>query len=214
MNLLICHDVRFFGEAMKRWLAESGKVSVVGVVTDPESQLQPDVSADAEIVSSRLISQYLAARAANPDAHERRGRRVLLVAERTPRALALARLHGFDDVVDAKDLDAPLDAFVDRLEKVVSAPSETSSSPDLIDVYTMVDKSRTLAVSDAVDERIVDFVAQGLADKQIAKVLGLSVQTIRNRVSRMLIDSGPRNRTELAVQYVRNHPAVPGLDLA
>jgi len=186
MNLLICHDVRFFGEAMKRWLAESGKVSVVGVVTDPESQLQPDVSADAELVSSRLISQYLAARAANPDAHERRGRRVLLVAERTPRALALARLHGFDDVVDAKDLDAPLDEFVERLEKVVNA----------------------------VDERIVDFVAQGLADKQIAKVMGLSVQTIRNRVSRMLIDSGLRNRTELAVQYVRNHPEVPGLDLA
>jgi DNA-binding NarL/FixJ family response regulator len=213
MNLLICHDVRFFGEAMKRWLAESGKVSVVGVVTDPESQLEPGVAADAEIVSSRLISQYLAARSANPEAHERRGRRVLLVAERTPRALALARLHGFDDVVDAKDLDAPLDEFVERLEKVVTAPAD-GSAPELIDVYTLVDKARTLATGDSIDERIVDFVAQGLADKQIAKAMGLSVQTIRNRVSRMLIDSGLRNRTELAVQYVRNHPEVPGLDLA
>jgi hypothetical protein len=37
MNLFICHDVRFFSEAMKRWLAELGKVSVVGVVSTDEA---------------------------------------------------------------------------------------------------------------------------------------------------------------------------------
>jgi DNA-binding NarL/FixJ family response regulator len=63
---------------------------------------------------------------------------------------------------------------------------------------------------DAVDERIVNLVAEGLSDKQIGTAIGFSAQTVRNRISRMLNDSGLRNRTELAVQFVRNHPDVLG----
>ena len=37
MNLPFCYDLRFFGEAMKRWVAESGKVSVVGVAPTDEA---------------------------------------------------------------------------------------------------------------------------------------------------------------------------------
>ena len=37
MNLLICHDVRFLGEAMKRWPTESGKALVVGVASTDEA---------------------------------------------------------------------------------------------------------------------------------------------------------------------------------
>ena len=39
MNLLICHDVHFLGEVMKRWLTGSGKVLVVGVVSTDEAFL-------------------------------------------------------------------------------------------------------------------------------------------------------------------------------
>ena len=37
MNLLICHDVHFLGEVMKRWLTGSGKVLVVGVASTDEA---------------------------------------------------------------------------------------------------------------------------------------------------------------------------------
>jgi len=38
MNLLICHDLKLFGEAMARWLGESQKENVVGVDNDPSTR--------------------------------------------------------------------------------------------------------------------------------------------------------------------------------
>ena len=212
MNLLICHDLKFFGDAMARWLEESKKVNVVGVVTDPSArgEAAKGQSVDAELLSPRLLADYLASESGREKINQRSSRRVLLVPERTPRAEALARLYGFDGVVEERDLDGPLEGFVEQLERIVSAPTGGTSEPDLIDVYTSVIDSRIIATMDAVDERIVNLVAEGLSDKQIGSAMGLSPQTIRNRVSRMLNDSGLRNRTELAVQFVRNHPDVVG----
>jgi DNA-binding NarL/FixJ family response regulator len=203
MNLLICHDLKFFGDAMARWLQESGKVNVVGVITDPNAASEVSSSVDAELLSSRAGQEKM---------RERSGRRVLLVPERTPQSEALAKLYGFDGVVEASGLDGPLEDFVAQLEGIVSAPSAGSSNrePELIDVYTSVFDSRAIVTQDAVDERIVNLVAEGLSDKQIGTAIGLSAQTVRNRISRMLTESGLRNRTELAVQFVRNHPDVLG----
>lgn len=212
MNLLICHDLKFFGDAMARWLEESKKVNVVGVVTDPSArgEAAKGQPIDAELLSPRLLADYLASESGREKMSQRSSRRVLLVPERSARTEALARLYGFDGVVEERDLDGPLEAFVEQLERIVSSPSEGLSEPDLIDVYTSVIDSRIIATMDAVDERIVNLVAEGLSDKQIGSALGLSPQTIRNRISRMLSDSGLRNRTELAVQFVRNHPDVLG----
>jgi len=212
MNLLICHDLKFFGDAMARWLEESKKVNVVGVVTDPSArgEAAKGQSIDAELLSPRLLADYLASESGREKMSQRSSRRVLLVPERSARTEALARLYGFDGVVEERDLDGPLEGFVEQLERIVSSPSEGMSEPDLIDVYTSVIDSRIIATMDSVDERIVNLVAEGLSDKQIGSALGLSPQTIRNRVSRMLNDSGLRNRTELAVQFVRNHPDVMG----
>lgn len=212
MNLLICHNLKFFGDAMARWLEESKKVNVVGVVTDPSArgEAAKGQSIDAELLSPRLLADYLASESGREKMSQRSSRRVLLVPERTPRAEALARLYGFDGVVEERDLDGPLEGFVEQLERIVSSPAEGVAEPDLIDVYTSVIDSRVIATMDAVDEGIVNLVAEGLSDKQIGSALGLSPQTIRNRVSRMLNDSGLRNRTELAVQFVRNHPDVMG----
>ena len=197
---------------MARWLEESKKVNVVGVVTDPSarSEAARGQSVDAELLSPRLLADYLASESGREKMSQRSSRRVLLVPERTARAEALARLYGFDGVVEERDLDGPLEGFVEQLERIVSAPSGGTTEPDLIDVYTSVIDSRIIATMDAVDERIVNLVAEGLSDKQIGSAMGLSPQTIRNRVSRMLSDSGLRNRTELAVQFVRNHPDVMG----
>jgi DNA-binding NarL/FixJ family response regulator len=56
-------------------------------------------------------------------------------------------------------------------------------------------------ISDDTDRKILQLIAQGKFDKEISKELFLSLQTIRNRVSRMLTESGARNRTHLAVLF-------------
>ncbi len=51
------------------------------------------------------------------------------------------------------------------------------------------------------DREIVGLIAAGYSDKEIAEVLHYSHQTICNRVSRLLLETGARNRTQLAVKF-------------
>ena len=61
----------------------------------------------------------------------------------------------------------------------------------------------TIQINDRIDREIVRLISRGFADREIAECVFLSPQTIRNRVSRLLERSGARNRTHLAVLYVR-----------
>ena len=54
-------------------------------------------------------------------------------------------------------------------------------------------------ITDETDRKILLLIAQGKFDKEISQELFLSTQTIRNRVSRILTESGARNRTHLAI---------------
>lgn len=56
-----------------------------------------------------------------------------------------------------------------------------------------------LSVLDATDREIAHLVAQGLTDKDIAATLHFSVQTVKNRISKILSRIGVANRTQLAV---------------
>ena len=54
-------------------------------------------------------------------------------------------------------------------------------------------------ITDETDRKILLLISQGKFDKEISQELFLSTQTIRNRVSRILTESGARNRTHLAI---------------
>lgn len=59
---------------------------------------------------------------------------------------------------------------------------------------------------DDADRQILRLVADGQSDKQIAEAVHLNVQTVRNRVSRLLNRFGKDNRTQLAVFISRVLP--------
>lgn len=63
---------------------------------------------------------------------------------------------------------------------------------------------------DDTDRQILRLIADGQSDKQIAEAVYLSVQTVRNRVSRLLNRFGKENRTQLAVFIARVLPEVSG----
>lgn len=63
---------------------------------------------------------------------------------------------------------------------------------------------------DLVDRAILDMLADGSTDREIADEVHLNVQTIRNRVSRLLTKFGKANRTQLAVMIA----TMPGTGLA
>ena len=60
-------------------------------------------------------------------------------------------------------------------------------------------RTRNFDALSASDQRLIGLIAQGLPDRQIAAEMHLSLQTIRNRVSRLLHTFQLSNRTQLAV---------------
>lgn len=54
---------------------------------------------------------------------------------------------------------------------------------------------------DANDRHIARLIAQGYSDKQIAETVYLGLQTVRNRVSRLLSRFDKENRTQLALFF-------------
>jgi DNA-binding NarL/FixJ family response regulator len=60
-------------------------------------------------------------------------------------------------------------------------------------------RTRSFDALSASDQRLIELIAQGLPDRQIAAEMHLSLQTIRNRVSRLLHTFQLSNRTQLAV---------------
>jgi two-component system response regulator DevR len=61
---------------------------------------------------------------------------------------------------------------------------------------------RLESLSDS-DQRLVSLISQGLPDRQIAAEMHLSLQTIRNRVSRLLHTFEVANRTQLALIFTQ-----------
>lgn len=57
---------------------------------------------------------------------------------------------------------------------------------------------------DANDRMIASLIAQGYSDKQIAESVYLGLQTVRNRVSRMLSRFDKQNRTQLALMFAQH----------
>lgn len=65
--------------------------------------------------------------------------------------------------------------------------------------------SGVVTYRDMFDELIVNFISIGYSNADIADRLNFSLQTIRNRISRLLEESGAHNRAHLAAMYLIPH---------
>lgn len=65
---------------------------------------------------------------------------------------------------------------------------------------------------DTRDVEILRYIVDGHTDAQIAKMMDLNAQTVRNRVSNMLLESGMTNRTQLAIDFYHWTLALSGAD--
>ncbi|MEY2975832.1 MAG: hypothetical protein RIR49_2252 [Actinomycetota bacterium] len=106
---------------------------------------------------------------------------------------------GYDDVIDATDTRDEIRRQVRDLHEGRRQVTDLSGpEADLDDPHTL-----SVQLNDIIDREIVRLISRGYADREIAEWVYLSPQTVRNRVSRLLERSGARNRTQLAVLFVR-----------
>lgn len=107
-----------------------------------------------------------------------------------------AAAHRVDRVISAAH---GLDTMLAELKRCAENPDDCRRSGDRADEAS---PSTTIYVADEVDREIVRLVAAGFADREIADVVNYSHQTVRNRISRILGETGARNRTHLACMYL------------
>lgn len=107
---------------------------------------------------------------------------------------------GFFDLVDTS---RPTEGVRHRLEAVHHVRSSLADDR----LWATVAKptaigNLVLVPHDAIDVEILESVALGLMNDDIASVVHVAPQTVRNRMSGMLQRSGMSNRTEMAFTYL------------
>lgn len=107
---------------------------------------------------------------------------------------------GFFDLVDTSQ---PIEEIRQRLEAVHLGRSKLADDR----LWAAVAKptaigNLVLLPNDATDVEILELVALGLMNDDIASVVHVAPQTVRNRMSVMLQRSGMTNRTEMAFTYL------------
>lgn len=105
-------------------------------------------------------------------------------------------------ICDVVDLTMDRDAIGQRMvNQFAQLRRDVPMQNGILDAHT--DQYHLLKnISDETDRKILQLISQGKFDKEISQELFLSLQTIRNRVSHILTESGAKNRTHLAVLFM------------
>lgn len=131
----------------------------------------------------------------------------LMLNEPDPYRVLLARRWGATRVLDMR---RPLDQVVQR---ILAEPGSPLWNEEEIGHFSIdgLPGSPTLEMicRDEVDFSIMEGIIEGLSDPEIAQRVNYAVQSVRNRVSRILVASHSRNRTHFAVRMVRPSKIVP-----
>lgn len=121
-----------------------------------------------------------------------------------------ARLLGFADVIDAT---RPAGSVITTLRDLVRrGPTISGATTWTLESPMTVASVLRPHCRDERDVEILRFIVDGHTDSQIAELMNLNAQTIRNRVSNMLLESGMSNRTQLAIDFYRTTLSLRGVD--
>ncbi|MBD0336007.1 MAG: response regulator transcription factor [Cyanobacteria bacterium Co-bin13] len=101
---------------------------------------------------------------------------------------------------EPEELVAQVESSLKQASRLIKQQTKTGSNSPVIQVAFDVELTPT-------ELRVVQFVARGMANREIADELQVSQRTIESHVSNMLGKTGLHNRTELARWAMENHKA-------
>jgi len=210
IRVALCDDHAMVRDALALVLEHESDIEVVGSVATSAEMLplvgskRPDVAIlDVRLVEESGVDLAQKIRAEYPEC-----RIVMLTSFESD--IALVNSH-----------EAGASAFLlktGNFDELVSAVRKAAQGARLIDPAAVreamrrirLDGASIIADLDETDRQILRLLATGQSDKQIAEAVYLSLQTVRNRVSRLLNRFGKENRTQLAVFIARLLPELGG----
>lgn len=204
MNLVICFSSTDDTKRLAlRLHASTGSLTVhsADTVTDAFNAIK-NLRIDVLLVDVAMMERALAARRAYALNARLNTKQVLASSSPPPPLLVKAAQYGFDDVVDPMINPGVL---IEQLREIATDRRSIHINPSLKSVDLIPGLfTRSIACRDDTDGDIVELLSLGLSDKDIASVLNLSNQTIRNRISHLLLSHGLSSRTQLATLHIRN----------
>lgn len=139
----------------------------------------------------------------NPDYRPRFVSKRFFVTEKiTPGQVVQGAHTGFDNYLLRDDpVETWLRTMRATLDGVSSLRKETvwEIAGDPVDLTAL-----RFAERPEIEKQIVELVAEGLTNDQIAGILHISGQTVRNKICRLMDDVGVSNRTLLSLAYRRS----------
>ena len=206
MNVIIIDDDKFVTSALKAILEASGDVTVPAAGTDGSEAIELYEKYNPDILLTDIQMKGLSGLEATE-----------AIIKKYPGARILLLTTFLDDeyIIQALKLGAKgyllkqdYESILHALEAVYSGQSVfgteiISKIPGLISSTSKFDY--TLYDINEREINIIELIADGLSNKEIAVKLFLSEGTVRNYLSQILEKLGLHNRTQLAVFYYKHN---------
>ena len=206
MNVIIIDDDKFVTSALKAILEASGDVTVPATGTDGSEAIELYEKYNPDILLTDIQMKGLSGLEATE-----------AIIKKYPGARILLLTTFLDDeyIIQALKLGAKgyllkqdYESILPALEAVYSGQSVfgteiISKIPGLISSTSRFDY--TLYDINEREINIIELIADGLSNKEIAAKLFLSEGTVRNYLSQILEKLGLHNRTQLAVFYYKHN---------
>lgn len=220
-QLLLVDDEPGIREAVRDYLKESGfTVQVASNASDAWQMLQQQTP---ELVISDVMMPKVDGYQFLKQLREDPRFKALPVVFLTARGMTSDRILGYQAGVDAY-LPKPFDpdelvAIVENLLERRTASEETVNGTELeniarqvAEIRGMLDQRSAITQTPSPiridftprEQSVLDLVAQGLMNKEIARRLETSVRNVEKYVSRLFSKTGTNSRTEL-VRYALEH---------
>lgn len=199
IRLILCDDHEIVREALALFLSKKENIEVVGSVATGEELLELVQSMSPEIV---LLDVRLG---------DESGIEILRRLREGYTGQNVIMLTTFESdlaLVDAYEAGAAAfllkSAHVDNMLSTIRDVADGRRPFDVAEVRAARGRLDAAGISvlrtlDETDRAILRELATGASDQQIAETVFLSVQTVRNKVSRLLRRFDRENRTQVAV---------------
>lgn len=201
--VLICSRSPAKGQFAADVLAPDPAIEIVGMFHDDEEirQALRTIPFDICILGPTSVDKKFDLDPLAPGVHYPLRKYVMLNVNPTAERVVLAHQLGLHDVVD---ISIHMANMRERFEKVLSGEIDLTKISSIIDIVKWLRSTNIVQFAqDDLDIRILMELVEGRTNEEIAASVHLALQTVRNRISRLMKVAGVSNRTQLATLMLR-----------
>jgi DNA-binding NarL/FixJ family response regulator len=204
MKLLLAASCANIGSVYRNFLLEYEEIDEVFVAQTIQECIDvfQEKSVDLTAVSMELLKHMPHADAVLTASKVHRPKKVVMTQDVSGRLIIEAIRFGFNDVIGLAQSAAEI---MSRIQSVMNGEADLSQQSYVQGIRGLLgDDNKARFANDEVDLQILLQLSYGHSNKEIAEAVFLSLQTVRNRISRLMQVTKAQNRTQLALMFIED----------